>query len=193
MHAVMWAAFAATGCTTCRSIPDRLRGRHHRRQQQQAIVGSAALRETATAWPGYLPRRAAGRLLMLAGGGLVDWLTRNMRCRSTGAPRSRTNARVTCCSTRRELADRRNQTQVPRISPDAAPGVMPALLVSGWTPTRYYLSPHDVPPLRSVDDERTAARHHRRDGEVRRRGRPTPSSALGDPRAIRPGHVRPGY
>lgn len=73
----------------------------------KAIVGSAALRETCHGLAEHLPGGLPD-LLMLAGGGLVGWMTYLNALPINQTPRSRTNARVTCCSTRRErLADRR--------------------------------------------------------------------------------------
>lgn len=73
----------------------------------KAIVGSAALRETCHGLAEHLPGGLPD-LLMLAGGGLVGWMTYPECVADQQTPRSRTNARVTCCSTRRErLADRR--------------------------------------------------------------------------------------
>lgn len=95
----------------------------------KAIVGSAALRETCHGLAEHLPGGLPD-LLMLAGGGLVGWMTypecvADQPDTPIEDEREGDLLQYSSGTTGRPKGIKR---ELPHVSPDAAPGMMPALL-----------------------------------------------------------------
>ncbi|AFE15210.1 long-chain-fatty-acid--CoA ligase [Mycobacterium tuberculosis RGTB327] len=108
----------------------------------KAIVGSAALRETCHGLAEHLPGGLPD-LLMLAGGGLVGWMTypecvADQPDTPIEDEREGDLLQYSSGTTGRPKGIKR---ELPHVSPDAAPGMMPALLDFWMDADSVYLSP----------------------------------------------------
>lgn len=141
----------------------------------KAIVGSAALRETCHGLAEHLPGGLPD-LLMLAGGGLVGWMTypecvADQPDTPIEDEREGDLLQYSSGTTGRPKGIKR---ELPHVSPDAAPGMMPALL-DFWMAPGHQLSGYhvalDLVGAFTAVPRRTRSSSRSRRGYARRLGR----------------------